>query len=244
LLGESGEPVAGKTALLDLPQAVVPAAAENLVSLRGPLTTAGSIVDSFMLAYAEGLPLTDVGWGRITPERLTELLELHALWFELAHATLYPAQAETSNLASHLLDTLQQAATGRPVSGAIGAPGEKLVFLAGHDVNQIGLGALLGATWWLPGTQPNPVLLGGALVFELRERPGDHQLFIRVLYLSPSLEQTRALTPLTLDQPPGIAPIFIPGCSDPAPGYDAPLAKFDAHLRAAIDPRFVKPGPP
>ena len=128
LFGESGKPVAGKTALLDLPQEVVPAASENLVSLRGPITTAGSIVDSFMIASAEGLPLADVGWGRLTPGRLTELLRLHALWFDLAHATLYPAQAEASNLASHLADTLDQAATGRAVPGAIGSPGQKLVF--------------------------------------------------------------------------------------------------------------------
>jgi 4-phytase/acid phosphatase len=215
-----------------------------MVSLRGPITTGGSIVDSFMLEYAEGLPAAEVGWGRLTPERFTELLAVHSLWFELAHGTLYPAQAEASNLASHIADTLSQAATGRAVPGAIGPPGQKLVFLAGHDVNQISLGALLGVSWWLPGTQANPVLLGGALVFELRERKSDHGKFVRMVYISPSLEQTRALTPLTLEKPPGVAPIFVPEGSDPTPGFDAPFARFDARLRRAIDPQFVKLGAP
>jgi len=38
-----------------------------------------------------------------------------------------------------------------------------------------------------------------------------------------------------------MAPIFIPGCSDAAKGYDAPLTLFAARVRAVIDPRFVAP---
>jgi 4-phytase/acid phosphatase len=241
LLGESGEVPAGKTALLDLPTVVAPGAGENMVSVRSPLATAGSITDSFMLEYANGLPMSEVGWGRLTPGRLTELLELHALWFELVHATFDSAQAEASNLASHLGDTLRQAATGRALAGALGGPGQKMIVIAGHDTNQINLGGLLGLTWWLPGTQRNPVLLGGALVFELREQPRDHQFFVRAYYVSPTLEQTRALDPLTLEHPPAVAPIFIPDCSNATPGFDAPLPRFEALLRRVIDPQLVAP---
>jgi hypothetical protein len=35
--------------------------------------------------------------------------------------------------------------------------------------------------------------------------------------------------------------IFIPGCSDATPGYDAPLVKFAERLRQVIDPEFVVP---
>jgi 4-phytase / acid phosphatase len=244
LLGDGAAVPAGKTALLDLPAAILPGSGDNAVTMRGALSTAGSIIDSLMLQYAEGRPMSEVGWGRLAPEQFTALLELHSLWFELVHGTLESAQIEGSNLASHIGDTLEQAATGRPVAGAFGAPGEKLVVIAGHDTNQISLGSLFRLTWSVPGTQRNPVLLCGALVFELRERASDHHAFVRILYIAPSLEQAPTLAPLSLEHPPAVAPIFIPGCSEATPGFDAPLARFEALLRRVVDPQFVAAGVP
>ena len=242
LVGESGEIPPGKASVLDLPAEVSPTSPEYALMVRGPLMTALSLTDLFMLEYANGLPMADVGWGRLTPGRLTELLELHSLAFDLWFGTFYPAQVFVSNLASHLADTLTQAATVRAQPGAFGAPGQKLVVIAGHDSTQASLGALLGLEWRLPGTQRNPVLLCGALVFELRERARDHQFLVRAYYVSPSLEQMRALTPLTLEHPPATAPIFLPDCSEGTPGFDAPLPKFEALVRRVIDPHFVTPG--
>lgn len=241
LMGESGVVPPGKVALLSLPTVVEPGTGENVITVGGPLAKAGSIADAFMLQFSEGLPMADVGWGRITPERLTQLLTLHALWVELQHGSFYAAQTEGSDLASHIGDTITQAATGKAVAGAFGQPGQKMVVVAGHETNQIRFAGLLGLNWWLPGLQHNPVLLGGALVFELRERRGDHHLFVRLQYVAPSLAQTRALTPLTLENPPATAPIFIPGCSTAAPGYDAPLAAFEARLAQVVDKKFVAP---
>ena len=75
----------------------------------------------------------------------------------------------------------------------------------------------------------------------MRRRKSDPQFFVRVSYVSPTLDQMRALTPLTIDQPPATAQIFIPDCSDSTPGFDAPLPRFEALLRRVIDPRFVTP---
>lgn len=241
LMGESGVVPPGKKSLLSLPTSVTPGSGENVTTVTGPLAKAGSITDAFMLQFSEGLPMSEVGWGRITPERLTQLLTLHALWLDLQHGSFYAAQAEGSNLASHIGDTLTQAATGQRVVGAFGQPGQKMVVIAGHETNQVRFAGLLGLNWALPGLQHNPVLLGGALVFELRERRSDHQYFVRLQYVSPSLAQTRALTPLSLENPPATAPIFIHGCSTAAPGYDAPLAAFEAKLAQVIDPQFVAP---
>jgi 4-phytase/acid phosphatase len=170
-------------------------------------------------------------------------MRLHSLYFNLAQGTFYPAQVQGSNLASHILQTIDQAVSGRADPGAFGTPGQKLVVVVGHDTNISNLGGLLGLSWCLPGTQQNPLLPGGALVFELRQRRSDHQFRVRTYYLSQTLEQMRTLEPLTLKNPPALAPIFIPGCSEAGPGFDAPLDKFAALLRRVIDPEFVRSSP-
>ena len=69
-------------------------------------------------------------------------------------ATFYPAQVNGSNLASHIIDTLEQGALGQPVPDALGPAGERVVVIAGHDSNLAAVGGtLFGMNWWLPGTQ-------------------------------------------------------------------------------------------
>jgi 4-phytase/acid phosphatase len=241
LFGGAAVP-AGRVAPLDLPAAVRPGTGDHTVDMDGSLNIALSLTDALLLEYAEGKPLPEVGWGRVTPQTLTQLLQLHALFFNLTQGTFYPAQVQGSNLASHLLRTIDQAVGGKADRGAFGTPEHKVVVLVGHDTNIINLGGMLGLGWWLPGTQMNPVLPGGALVFELRQRRADRHYMVRTYYVSQTLEQTRELTPLTRENPPAVAPIFIPGCSEPGPGYDAPLDRFEELFRRVIDPDFVLPG--
>jgi 4-phytase/acid phosphatase len=231
----------GHLALTDLPVRVSSGGSDHVVDVHGPLEEGMRITDILILEYADGMPLKQVGWGRVTPATLTQLLRLHSLYFDLNQRTLYPAQVQASNLASHLLKTMQQAATGQPDPGAIAPPEAKLVFLIGHDTNIANLGGLLGAEWWLPETQEDPVLPGGALVFELRQRRADASWRVRTYYTSQSFEQMRSGQPLTLETPPGIAPVFIPGASEAGPGFDVPLADFAALLNRVINPEFVLP---
>ena len=242
LLGDGPVP-AGKVDLRDQPTLVERGTRDHTVNLRGPVRTAMQVVDNIMLEYAEGMPMDQVGWGRITRAELTEVLRLHSLYFELTQGSPYSARVQGSNLASHILKTLRQAATGQPDPAAFGSPSHRVVMLVGHDSNIVNLGGLLNMNWWLPGSQRNPVTLGGAMVFELRQRRADHQFVVRAYYVTQSLDQTRNLEPLTLDHPPGCAPIFIPGCSEKVPGYDAPLDRFEAVLNQAIDPAFVVADP-
>jgi 4-phytase/acid phosphatase len=243
LVGESGVVPSGKSAVLDVPTQLTPGTRDHTVNFSGPLQIGESAVDVLLLEYSEGLPLDQVGWGRVTPERLTELSTLHSLFFELAQGSHYPARVQASNLASHILASLEQAATGEPNPHAFGGPGQKLVVVVGHDTNIATLGGLLGLTWWLPGAQRDPLLPGGALVFELRERRSDHALFVCIAYVAPTLQQTRDLTPLTLQNPPAQSPIFIPGASEARAHYAAPLPQFTALARRVIDPAFVVADP-
>jgi 4-phytase/acid phosphatase len=222
---------------------VAPGQKDYLVKISGSLRMAEICTDSLLLEYTDGMPASDVGWGKVDAKAMTDLLALHELFFDLVDRTFYPAQVNDSNLASHIIDTLEQGAEGQPVPGALGPSGERIVVIAGHDSTLAGIGGLFGMNWWVPGTQMNPMLPGGALLFELWKRSGQDGFYVRTSYVTQTLDQLREVTPLSLDSPPARAPIFVPGCSGPAPDFDAPLASFVRQARKVIDPSFIAPEP-
>lgn len=240
LFGEQPVPANKLAPLTEVP-GLGPGTNTNLVALTGPLQEGMTLTDALLLEYEEGFPLSQVGWGRVSRADLTELLAVQSLNFDLVQKTLYCAQAQGSNLARHLRETLDQAASGQPVAGAIGSAKQKLLVVLGHDTNQINLAGLLNISWTFPGAQSDPVLPGGALVLELR-RGDDGVQRVRMYYVSQTLDELRDGDPVDAAHPPAVVPIFIPGCSASTPGYDAPLSAFDARIEAAIDPRFVVPG--
>lgn len=209
------------------------------VTVSGPLRVAEVCTDSLLLEFTDGMPASDVGWGKVDGKVMTDMLVLHDLFFDLVDRTYYLAQVGASNIASHILDTLEQGAEGQPVPGAIGPSGERIVILAGHDSTIAGMGGLFGMNWSVPGTQMNPMLPGGALIFELWKRSGQDGYYVRTSYVTQTLEQMREVTPLSLENPPARAPIFVPGCGGPAPNFDAPLASFVRQARKVIDPSFI-----
>jgi 4-phytase/acid phosphatase len=242
LYGPGGSPPPGSP--LDEPTAVPASVGDLAFKSKGPLRVALICTDALLLEYAQGLPASDVGWGRVDVKTLTDLLTLHDLFFDLTQRTRYLAQVGGSNLASHIVDTLEQAATGEPVVGAIGPESARVVILVGHDTNIANLGGLLGLDWWIPGTQANPTLPGGALVLELWRhggQPGGY--YLKASYVAQTLEQMREAGPDAPAKPPVRCPIFIPDCSGSGPDYDAPLAAFVRHARQAIRPAFTAPEP-
>jgi 4-phytase/acid phosphatase len=229
---------------LDEPTAIGPGRDGELVSIKGPLLPAMRCSDALLLEYAQGMPSSDVGWGRVDARELTELLWLHDLVFDLKQRTPYLAQVQGSNLASHIIDTLEQAALGQPVPGAIGPSGERVVVIVGHDSNIASVGGLLGLNWWIPGTEANPLLPAGALVFELWKHPGaTGGFYVKASYVCQTLEQMRQAAPGTPETAPVRAPIFVPGASGAGADFDAPLASFVRHARMVIDPAFITTEP-
>jgi 4-phytase/acid phosphatase len=231
----------GKVSVLDWAQGIRPGLSDTLVVLDGPLHRSEYLAEYFLLEYTDGKPMPEVGWGRVDRPTLTELLRTHALDWDLSNRTFYSARAQGSNLASHILDTIDQAATGFAEPGALAPPSAHVVVVVGHDTNIANLGGLLNLSWIVPGTQPDPLLPGGALLFELRQRRRTGEFYVRLAYVSATLDQMRAGSDLTLADPPCTSPIFIPGCSQAGPGFDAPLGKFEDLMRRVIDPRFVVP---
>jgi 4-phytase/acid phosphatase len=242
LYGPGGSP--GPDSPFDKPTSITPGKHRYLVEISGPFQASLGATDALLLEYADGKPLQDVGWGRVDGRVMTDLLSLHELFFDLSARTRYPAQVGGSNLASHIVDTLEQAATGDPVPGALGPTDEKVVVLVGHYTNIANVGGLFDLNWCVPGTPLNPTLPGGALVIELWMRSGPPDSFyVQTSYVAQTLDQLREATPISLYSPPAIAPIFVPGSSGSDHDFSSPLPAFVRQARKVIDPSFIAPEP-
>jgi 4-phytase/acid phosphatase len=201
----------------------------------GGLTSVAAAVDPFIMEYANGLPASEVGWGQLTAAGISQTLRLVNLTLGLECRTPYLAGVQSSNVASHLVRSMVQSATGHPMTGALGNPATKVIVLIASDVNITGLAGLFHLDWMLPGYQEDYCSPGGALVLELRQSQSTGEYTVRASYIAQTLDQLRNLTALTHDSPPAVAPVFIPGCSVDNATFDCPLANFVKLAKHAID---------
>jgi 4-phytase / acid phosphatase len=210
--GKADGSALARASLLDVPSGISRGKNDRSADLRGPLNTASTLTENLLLEYAEGMPASDVGWGCVDGDKLRSLLELHTAASDYSQRTTPIARAQASNLLDHILLSMDQAVTGKPTKGALGKPGDRALFLVGHDTNLTNVAGLLNLTWIADGRR-NDTPPGSALVFELwRSRAGKED-FVRLYYTAQTLEQMRAATELTLANPPDRVPLFIPGCS-------------------------------
>jgi 4-phytase/acid phosphatase len=228
-----------KKPLLSIPASLDTGKGDHLAELRGPLSTASTITENLLLEYAEGFPMDQVAWGRVDLQTLNQLMELHTTTSDLTRRTSYLATVQASNALAHILATLQQAATGKHVPGALGKLTDHAVFLTGHDTNLANIAGALNLNWIIDG-RPDDTPPGGALVFELRQHPESADYEVVSYYLAQSLEQMRNLTPLTLENPPAKANIFVPACSKPSTAFPCDLKDFEHALNSVIDRNFTR----
>jgi len=202
---------AAAQSLFDIPSSLAPGQGDHLVELRTPLSTASTMAENLLLEYTEGMNSANVGWGRVDLHKLRELLQLHTASEDIAQRTDYVARVQSSNLLSHALQSIEQAVTAQPVTGALTHPGDRLLILVGHDTNLANVGGALGLSWLIDGRRDDTPP-GGALVFELWKRHGAGELSVKTFYMAQTLEQMRNATPLSLASPPERVPVFVPGC--------------------------------
>jgi 4-phytase/acid phosphatase len=204
-----------------------------------PLATASTLSEVFLLQYTEGMAESSLGWGRLTKENLLQIVELHTAYADLARRTPYLARARGSNLLAHILASLEQAVSGKPVAGALGQPGGALAILAGHDTNLSNLSGMLDLSWHVPGQVPDDTPPESALVFSLWRENAGGSWFVKLEFVTPSLEQMRRLDPLTLHSPPARVPVAIPACASLRADGGCPLPDFRVALKKAFDPKFT-----
>ncbi len=214
--------------------------ADKSVELNGPFAAGSTLSENLLLEYANGFQGASLGWGRLTREKLLKVLEVHAVYADLMRRTPYLAQAHSSNLMEHVLLSMQQAAAGAAVAGALGKPSDTALILAGHDTNLSNLSGMLGLAWNRPGYQPDDTPPGGALVFSLwRSDAGDS---VTLRYVAQSPDQMRNAERLSLAKPPESQNVSIPGCQRAPETSGCTWDSFQTILRKALDPAF--PGVP
>ncbi|MEA1651387.1 hypothetical protein UAJ10_20505 [Nitrospirillum sp. BR 11164] len=185
---QPGGRLAGRRLLTDVPSALDRGQGDDWLALQSPLATASGLTESLIMAYADGAPLASLLGGRVNADALNRAGAAHAADLDARLRTPYIARVGAGPLARHLADLL--AGDGPAVS-----------VLVGHDGTILLLAGLLRLDWVLPGYQPDQVPPGSALVLE-RWRRADGQTVIRARFTAQSLDQLRALTPLTEAQPP------------------------------------------
>jgi 4-phytase/acid phosphatase len=197
------------------PSIVEPAAVDKRPGLGGALDRASTAAQILLLEYADGKPMSDVGWGRATAADVMAFSAFHALEFRLLARPAYVARANLAGLLSIIKSGLEGPA--------------RVTMIAGHDTNVANLGGLLGIHWQVPGLAADDPSPGGAIVIErLSDKAGKH--YVRALYRSQTLEQIRAAGPPAANAPYR-AVLPIPGCTALGVRGLCTLADFEAKVR-------------
>lgn len=189
-------PPASACGVARAPTALAPAESGKRPKLTGALDRASTAAQILLLEYADGKPMAEVGWGRVTAAEIGRFAEFHATEFRLLARPRYVAKANLSLLTPLMIGALT------------GEGGTPVTMIAGHDTNVASLGGLLGVHWHVPGLAADDPAPGGAIVLE-RLVDARGQRFVRALYRSQTLDQIRALAPATAY----VAVLPIAGCS-------------------------------
>ncbi len=230
----TSEQTQSKKLLIEQDSAIGPGKGDALVEIKSPLHNASTFAENFALEYTEGMPMSQVAWGRLSPLQIGELLALHTSYSDIALRTSPIARTYAGNLATTILATLKQGASDRHMDKAVGEPGDHLVFLVGHDTNITTLAGTLNMHWMIAEQPTDPTSTGGALVFELRRNRTTGANKVRVYYVSQTMEQMRHMTPLSLQNPPQKVPVFVPGCRGTATDFDCTLDEFSEAVNRAL----------
>ncbi|MDO7840845.1 histidine-type phosphatase [Sphingomonas immobilis] len=194
------------------PTTLVPATPTSRPKIDGALDTASTAAQILLLEYADGKPLSEIGWGRASAADVTALSEFHALEFRLLARPLPVARANMA-LLNRKIDAALNAADGALVT-----------MISAHDTQIANFGGLIGGHWHVPGFAEDDPAPGGAIVIE-RVRDAKGAAFVRVKYRAQPLGRLRAGGAGTFEQPMTIA-----GCGTPKPVTLCPAERFAALL--------------
>lgn len=203
--------------LLSDPSTLV-AAPHDRPDLEGPIDIGSTASQTFLLEYIEGMPMAQVGWGRVTRAEIEQLLRFHPLKFKYSNRPDYVARAAGTPLATEML-------------AALTTPnGAKLTLLGGHDTNIADLGGFMRVHWKVPSYPADDVPPGSAIGFELLKDGKGHR-YVRAFYRAQTMDQLREQRRLTGRAGPFRQYLAIPGCGNSAAPRACTLPAFTLMVR-------------
>lgn len=204
---------ASPCALADWPSEL--SATEGRPKLTGPMDFGPTAAQTLMLEYVEGMPMSQVGWGRATRADIERIMGLHAMKGEVLQRPRYVATRGAGPLLSRMLGALTD-------SGDV----HRLTVLVGHDTNISDLSGAVGFTWQVASYPANTPPPGGAVGFMV-VRDGRGTQFVRAFYRAQTMDQMRNLDTLTLARPAFTQWLSIEGCGR---ATDAMSCRLDAFV--------------
>jgi 4-phytase/acid phosphatase len=197
--------------------------AHDRPELEGPIDIGSTASQTFLLEYLEGMPMRDVGWGRVTRAEIEQLLRFHPLKFKYSNRVDGVARVAAAPIAREIADALKA------------SRGAKLTLLAGHDTNIADLGGFMRVHWKVPSYPADDVPPGSALGFELlRDARGIG--FVRAFYRAQTMDQLRYQRKLTGKEAPYRQYLAMPGCGNSTAPRACTLTAFNRMVRARALP--------
>ncbi|HLY78719.1 MAG TPA: histidine-type phosphatase, partial [Caulobacteraceae bacterium] len=191
----------------------------------GVFPAAGGLAEDLLLEYADGKPMSDVGWGRASAADIAAVMALH----ERGYAVLRANPVVLGHRGAPMARVILAALVGKPVGGGPqSGPDLKLLTLSGHDTNIALMAGLFGLTWTLPG-EPDGTAPSSALAFELWS-DGAHQ-YVRPAIYYETMDQLRSLTPARAEK---LALSFKDCASGPKGG--CPVERITQRVEALLPP--------
>lgn len=180
--------------------------------LSGPADAASSAAQTFLLEYLEGMPMSRVGWGRITRPEIEALLRFHPLEFRYSSRPRFVAAAAAGPIA-------------REMATALADPARRIALFAGHDTNIADLGGLLDLHWHVPSYPVDDIPPGGALGFEVWRNPSGAE-YVRAFFRAQTMDDLRDLRPFDSRHQPYRGYLPIPGCGNSPVATACSLTRF------------------
>ena len=217
----------------ELPWAIEPSSEKRNLKITGPLSSAATMSQVFLLEYAQGLPADEVAWGRASGrDDVIRLSELRKVKYEYFERVPYIARRGASNILAQIATALTRDAGASIGLDLVGPPAAKYTLYVGSDTQIAEIGGILDLHWQATGYLDDETPPTGGLVFE-RVRRADGGRSVRISFVTPTLDQIRGETALDATAGPSkISSVAIPACGG---GRDCPLERFVAILGDRID---------
>ncbi|XP_041970798.1 glucose-1-phosphatase-like [Aricia agestis] len=186
--------------------------------LSGPLKISNEAVDAFLMAYYNGFPEDDIGWGKLkTLEDWDSILKLANGYHDVVFNTTHVA----TDLAMPLLKYMRDIFLNKDY---------KAILLMGHDAN---IHVLLKLISIKPFGLLNSYVstpIGGKIVFQKWLSVESNKYYLKINYIYQSTKQLREGISLSIDNPPLSKLLELNNCATNADGY-CPWDKFMKFLK-------------